>query len=279
MTGDVGAAVMRDALLRVTGLSVSLPTARGHIRVLSDVSLQLRPGETLGILGASGSGKTTLGRSLLDCLPAGAVVSGRIEFRGRVVFPPADGLRPLRGKQIALVLQNAHAALNPVFRIGTQMHDILRSLCTLSRSRRQDYILEMLRLVGFEKPRTVAQCYPHELSGGMAQRVVIAMALLLRPALLVADEPTSALDIASQVEIIRLLRRLQQVQRFAMLLISHDVHVVMALAHRLAVMQAGRLVELGETRPLLRNRLDCESFEARLGGPTNHVPRPRETAV
>jgi ABC-type dipeptide/oligopeptide/nickel transport system ATPase component len=229
-------------LLQVKNLSVRYG---GSDRLaLSDVSFTIAEGDVLGIVGESGSGKTTLGLALLGLLPRGVEVSGAVTFSGRdLIVLPEKQLRSLRGEQLSTIMQNASTALNPCFTVGRQLTDLLRRHRGLSRPQARTEAIRWLTKVGIPQPEERLKAYPHELSGGMNQRVVIAMALSLSPRLVIADEPTSALDVTVQAAILRLLQTLIDDASSTMAVITHDLGIVAQLCNRVIVMHDGEIVE------------------------------------
>ncbi len=237
-----------DALLRVEGLRVEFPTREGAVRAVDGVDFHVRPGETLGIVGESGSGKTVTSLSLLRLQPPPArITAGRIVFEGEdlLAAPPAR-LAAIRGRRMAMIFQNPATSLNPVLSIGRQLTEILRWHTGLGRRAALDRAGELLRLVGIGDPLARLKQFPHELSGGMRQRVGIARALLCEPALLLADEPTTALDVTIQAQILDLLADLRARLGMAMVLVTHDMGVVARMADRITVMYAGRVCETAD---------------------------------
>jgi oligopeptide/dipeptide ABC transporter ATP-binding protein len=239
-------------LLEVQGLSTHFPADGGTVRAVDGVSFHLEAGETLGVVGESGSGKSVLALSLLRLPPPpGRIVAGRILYRGADLSAlPEREMRRYRGKEIALVFQEPMSALDPVFTVGSQ---IAEGLVVHKMMRRKAALREAARLMDLVRiPDAAARVrdYPHQMSGGMRQRVLIAMALACRPALLVADEPTTALDVTIQAEILDLLRRLKDEFGLSLILISHNLGVVAEMADRVAVMYAGRFVEVAPVRDL-----------------------------
>ena len=216
------------------------------INALDGVSLQLRTGEILGILGESGSGKSTLAAALLRSLPSHATRTGGSVFVGNrdLLQLSARDLRSLRGREISLIPQDPALSLNPVLTVGSQIAEVLRAHLSLRVPQRRERVLLSLREVGFDRPQEIYSAYPHQLSGGQRQRVAIAQAVACRPSLLIADEPTSKLDATLQAEIVELLQRIRQLHRTAILLITHEPSLLAGFADRIAVMYAGRIVEV-----------------------------------
>ncbi len=237
---------MSEPVLRVEDLRVEFRGERGPVPVVDGVSLELRAGETLALVGESGSGKTVTALSVLRLLPEpqGRIAGGHIWFRGRdLTVLAAPEMRRVRGREIAMVFQEPMTSLNPVFSCGDQIAEGLRLHEGLGPAAARARTVELLREVGIPAPEQRAREYPHQLSGGMRQRVMIAMALACRPAVLIADEPTTALDVTIQAQILELLQRLQGERGMAMLLITHDLGVVAGVADRVCVLYAGQVVE------------------------------------
>jgi ABC-type dipeptide/oligopeptide/nickel transport system ATPase component len=245
-----------EPLLRVRDLKTYFVTeqGRGTARAVDGVSFELYPGETLGIVGESGCGKTVTSLSILRLIPEppGHILPGSvIEFEGRnlLALAPAD-LRAIRGNQIAMVFQEPMTSLNPVFTVGDQIAEAAIIHQHLSRKAARARAVEMLTLVGIPDPGERVDQYPHQLSGGMRQRVMIAMALVCHPKVLIADEPTTALDVTIQAQILELLGRLQEELGMAVMLITHDLGLVAGQADRVVVMYAGQVVETAPTTTL-----------------------------
>lgn len=244
--------------LDVRGLTVSVPGARGERVVVRDVSFRIDRGETVALVGESGSGKTIMALSLLGLLPEGGRVhpGGSIRVGGREVGPDSrTGMEGLRGGAVGLVSQNGSSALNPVRRVGDQIREVLEAHGTGGPRGRRSRVLELLEEVGLRDPVRVGRSFPHQLSGGMQQRALIAVALAGEPEVLVADEPTSALDAPLRLQVLDLLARLGRTRRIALLLITHDFGVVQRASDRVMVLHAGRIVEAGPTPSVLTGPL------------------------
>lgn len=241
-------------LLEIDGLRTWIRRDGATVRAVDDVSLELRAGEIVGLVGESGSGKSMTGMSIVRLLPRGAeIVAGRVLFNGRDLVRASDAeLRRVRGAEIGLVFQDPLTSLNPTLRIGDQVGEPLRIHRGLSRREARAAATEMLDLVRVPRAAERLDEYPHQLSGGLRQRVVIACALILRPRLLIADEPTTALDVTIQAQILELIASLQVELGLAVLLISHNMGVIANYSNRLAVMYAGRIVETGPTADVVR---------------------------
>jgi len=245
--------VSGEPLLSVRDLVVEFATEQGVVRAVDRVSFEVRPNETLGIVGESGCGKTVTGLAIMGLVPSppGRIAGGSIRLLGReLVGLPESELRGIRGREIAMVFQEPMTALNPVFTIGSQMTDVLRRYRGLSRRQGRSAAIELLAKVGIPAPERRIDEYPHQLSGGMRQRVVIAMALSCDPKLIVADEPTTALDVTTQAQVLAQIVKLQQEFHMAMILVTHDLGVVAETCHRAMVMYCGRIAEKAEIGPL-----------------------------
>ena len=235
-----------DPLLRVDSLDVSFHSAGGLIPVIRNVSFHVLPGEVLGIVGESGSGKSVTALSLLRLIPddVAQVTAGAAWFQGQdLVSLPEAKLRRIRGREIAMIFQEPMTSLNPIATIGSQVREPLRIHLGMGSREAAERAEELLNLVGINRPRERLAQYPHELSGGMRQRVMIAMALACEPKLLIADEPTTALDVTTQAQILELLRSLQERLGLSIVLITHDLGVIAQFADRVQVMYAGRAIE------------------------------------
>jgi oligopeptide/dipeptide ABC transporter ATP-binding protein len=276
-----------EPLLAVNDLRVHLFTSRGVVRAVDGVGFSLEAGASLGIVGESGCGKTMTALSLMRLIPSppARIVSGRIMFDGDdVVALDEARLRELRGNAMAMIYQDPMTSLNPVFTVGEQIAEAVRLHRDPSRAAALTRAVEMLELVGIPDPQRCARSYPHQLSGGMRQRAVIAMALACHPKLLIADEPTTALDVTIQAQILDLMRRLQQELDTAIILITHDLGVIADLVDEVVVMYAGKVVERATvkrlfasprhpyTQGLLRSVPSLESREHRMRTIDGTVP-------
>ena len=264
-------------LLAVQGLETHFATAQGVLRAVDGVSFALERGEVLGLVGESGCGKSVTSLSIMRLVPPpGRVAAGRVLFEGEdLLAKDAEAMRRVRGARIAMVFQEPMTSLNPVFSIGDQIASAVLAHGRPGRHEAWERTVAMLDLVQIPSPRQRARDYPHQLSGGLRQRAMIAMALASGPALLIADEPTTALDVTIQAQILDLLRRLQAERGMAVLLITHDLGVVAELCHRVAVIYAGRIVELAPAgslfarplHPYTRGLLQCLPHPSRFGKP------------
>ncbi len=241
-------------LLEIRGLRVVFAARRGRLTVVRGVDLEVREGETMGLVGESGSGKTTTLRSIIRLLPSTATIErGDILFDGtHVLALGPQGLRSLRARAIGTVFQDPYSTLNPVARVGRQLAETMELNLGLTRREAWARAIEALDHVGIPSPDRHARSYPHELSGGMRQRVMFAMAIAARPRLLLADEPTTALDVTTQAQILALLVRLRRENGMATILVSHDLGVIAQMCDTVAVMYAGFIVERGPAREIYR---------------------------
>jgi peptide/nickel transport system ATP-binding protein len=247
---------MTAPLLVVRDLSIRFDTARGLMHAVNDVSFELLPGRTLAIVGESGSGKSVLSRSILRLLPEATTRrSGSLMFDGTdLAALDEKALRQIRGRDIAMIFQDPMSSLNPVLTIEKQIGEVLELHLALASRPRRERTIELLRSTGIAAAELRMKEYPHQLSGGMRQRVMIAMALACRPRLLIADEPTTALDVTIQLQILLLLKRRQRETGMAMIFISHDLAAVGGIADEVAVMYGGRLVEQAPTEDFFKVR-------------------------
>jgi oligopeptide/dipeptide ABC transporter ATP-binding protein len=241
-----------EVLLDVEDLSISFPTNEGVARAVEGLSFVLHAGETMGIVGESGSGKSMTAMAIMGLLPKKAVVTGSIRFRGRELIGLMDEeLREIRGSDIAVVFQDALTALNPVLTVGDQLAEAVRvHQSKTTAAQRRARAIELLDIVGIPVPEKRVDRYPHEFSGGMRQRVMIAMSIANEPDLLIADEPTTALDVTVQAQILEVLREVQARTGTTVLLITHDLGVIAGVADRVIVMYAGGVVEAADVEPL-----------------------------
>jgi oligopeptide/dipeptide ABC transporter ATP-binding protein len=243
-------------LLDVRGLHTVFDTDDGLVPAVNGVSFSVEKGETLGLVGESGCGKSVTAFSIMRLIPSppGRITEGEIRFRGGDLLSlPEDEMRGLRGNEISMIFQEPMTALNPVYTVGDQIGEAIRLHQKVGRAEARNRSREMLEHVGIPSAPQRLDEYPHQLSGGMRQRVMIAMALACRPALLLADEPTTALDVTIQAQILDLLRRLQEEMEMAIVLITHDLGVVAEVADRVAVMYGGRIVEQAPVEELFRS--------------------------
>jgi oligopeptide/dipeptide ABC transporter ATP-binding protein len=243
-----------ERLLEVRGLKTHFDTRDGVVKAVDGVSFHIDRGEVLGLVGESGCGKSVTSLSIMGLVAhPGEVVAGEIFFDGKnVTDMKVDDVRKLRGEHVAMIFQQPGSALNPVHRAGVQIKEVFKLHRDWSKDVQQEKVIEMLNRVGIPDPESRAKAYPHELSGGMGQRVMIAMALACEPELLIADEPTTALDVTIQAQILDLMRGLQESSNTAVLLITHDLGVVAEMADRVAVMYAGEIVEEADVRTLFK---------------------------
>ncbi len=242
-------------LLEIKDLTTHFFTRSGVVKAVDNLSLGLRKGRVLGLVGESGCGKTVTALSILNLVPyPGKIVSGRIYFEGRdlLALPPEE-MRKVRGAHISMIFQEPMTALNPVFTVGNQIAEVLTTHLDVTKKQAMDSAVELLHSVGIPSPEKRVHEYPHQMSGGMRQRVMIAMAIACKPSLVLADEPTTALDVTIQAHILELLGRIQAEMGMAVILVTHDLGLIAERAQDVAVMYAGRIVEQAETKELFAN--------------------------
>jgi len=243
-------------LLHIKNLTVQFFTYKRVVQAVRGLNLQIRKGETLGLVGESGCGKSVTGMSILQLIPIppGRISSGEIWFEGENILDKSDDeMRGIRGKRISMIFQDPMTSLNPVFTVGDQIETVIRIHRDINRSAAVERALELFSMAGLSDPDRLLDKYPHELSGGMSQRVMIAMALSCQPSLLIADEPTTALDVTIQAQILSLMKELKENINTSILLITHDLGVVAKMCQNVAVMYAGNVVEYGELRHIFKN--------------------------
>ena len=244
---------MTEPILRIQGLKTHFATDDGWVRAVDGVDIDIGAGETVGVVGESGCGKTVTAMSVLKLLPMppGKIVEGQILWQGRDIVPLSkDEMNEIRAKEIAIIFQEPMTSLNPVYTVGEQIAEVVRRHERASRKQAMDRAAEMLQLVGIPDPAARVHNYPHQFSGGMRQRVMIAMALSLNPKLLIADEPTTALDVTIQAQILDLLADMKERLGMAVMLITHAMGVVAEVTQRVVVMYAGKVVEEAPVRQL-----------------------------
>jgi peptide/nickel transport system ATP-binding protein len=242
-------------LLEVNNLVVQFPTRRGTLTAVDDISLHIDEGEVLGVVGESGAGKSMTGAAIIGLLePPGRVAGGEILLEGqRIDNLPYEQMRRIRGKKIGAIFQDPLTSLNPLYSIGRQLTETIETHTDMSPTQARQRAVELLTEVGIPAPERRVDQYPHQFSGGMRQRVVIALALCVNPRLIIADEPTTALDVSIQAQIIALLKRLCREHGTAVMLVTHDMGVIAETADRVAVMYAGRIAEIGPVREVIKN--------------------------
>ena len=243
------------ALLEVDRLRIEFPTRRGVLMAVDDISFSIEEGEVLGVVGESGAGKSVTGAAVIGLLePPGRIAQGNIRFEGRQINGlPHEEMRRIRGAKIGAIFQDPLTSLNPLYSIGRQLTETLATHMDLSPAQARARTLDLLNEVGIPAAERRVDSYPHEFSGAMRQRVVIALAICANPRLIIADEPTTALDVSIQAQIIALLRRLCHEHRTAIMLITHDMGVIAEMSDRVAVMYAGRIAEIGPLRDVVKS--------------------------
>lgn len=251
----MAAASNKQPLLEVRNLRVEFPTRRGTLLAVDDVSFDIAPGEVLGVVGESGAGKSLTGNAIIGLLePPGRVAGGEIRLEGRRIDNlPYEQMRKIRGAQIGAIFQDPLTSLNPLYSVGRQLVETIQTHKPLSAAQARARAIDLLKEVGIPGAEMRIDHYPHQFSGGMRQRVVIALALCADPRLIVADEPTTALDVSIQAQIIALLKRLCREHGTAVMLVTHDMGVIAETADRVAVMYAGRVAEIGPVREVVKH--------------------------
>jgi peptide/nickel transport system ATP-binding protein len=248
---------MTEPVLSVQNLRVEFTTRRGVLRAIDGISFDIANGEVLGVVGESGAGKSVTGNAVIGLIDApGRIAGGEIRLSGRRIDNlPAEEMRKIRGKRIGMIFQDPLTSLNPLYKIGEQIIETIRTHSSLSESAARKRAIELLAEVGIPAPDKRIDSYPHEFSGGMRQRVVIALAICADPELIIADEPTTALDVSVQAQIISLIRRLGRDHGTAVMLVTHDMGVIAETCDRVAVMYSGRIAEIGPVQDVIRNPL------------------------
>jgi peptide/nickel transport system ATP-binding protein len=243
------------SLLDVRSLRIEFPTRRGTLVAIDDISFSIAPGEVLGVVGESGAGKSLTGAAIIGLLePPGRIAAGEISLDGRRIDDlPYDAMRKIRGRRIGAIFQDPLTSLNPLYSIGRQLIETIRTHLDLGESAARTRAIDLLREVGIPSPERRIDHFPHQFSGGMRQRVVIALAICANPQLIIADEPTTALDVSIQAQIISLLKRLCRDHGTAVMLVTHDMGVIAETADRVAVMYAGRIVEIGPVQAVIHD--------------------------
>jgi peptide/nickel transport system ATP-binding protein len=244
---------MATPLLQVKNLRVEFPTRHGTLLALDDIGFEIAPGEILGVVGESGAGKSLTGAAIIGLLePPGRIAAGEVLLEGeRIDHLDADAMRKIRGRRIGAIFQDPLTSLNPLYTVGRQLVETIREHLPMDELQARERAVELLRQTGIPAPEARVNQYPHQFSGGMRQRVVIALALAAQPRLIVADEPTTALDVSIQAQIIALLKRLAREQGAAVMLVTHDMGVIAETCDRVAVMYAGRIVEMGPVHEVI----------------------------
>ncbi|MHA6532834.1 ABC transporter ATP-binding protein [Paenibacillus sp. BAC0078] len=266
---------MIQPILKIEDLHTHFFTDHGEVPAVDGVDLYINPGEVLGVVGESGCGKSVTSLSILKLVPdpPGKIVGGRILLKGQDIVPLKEKeMRKIRGNSVSMIFQEPMTSLNPLFTVGQQIIEAVRLHSGLSKRDAREHAVDMLRKVGIPRAEAIIDEYPHQLSGGMRQRVMIAMSISCSPGLLIADEPTTALDVTIQAQILDLIRRLNEEQGTAVMLITHDLGVIAEMCHRVAVMYAGKVVEEGGVRDIFKNPLHPYTR-----GLIESVPRMGET--
>ena len=275
------------SLLDVRDLSIYFRSAENPVKVVSSLNFTIKESEIFGLAGESGCGKSLTALSIMGILPANAIADGEIFFRNKDLLKlDRESMRQLRGREISMIFQEPMTSLNPVLTIGYQIAEVLTTHLNMSRKNAMEKSIELLRMVSMPSPETRLKEYPHHLSGGMRQRVMIAMAIACNPSLLIADEPTTALDVTIQAQILELIQGIREEQKMSILFITHDLGIIAENASRAGIMYAGRLMELADAREIFQNPRHpytiglLESIPKKKGTPlqpiSGVVPRPED---
>ncbi|MDM4767733.1 ABC transporter ATP-binding protein [Pelomonas sp. SE-A7] len=266
----------REPLLEVRSLRVEFPTRRGTLLALDDISFEIAPGEVLGVVGESGAGKSLTGAAIIGLLdPPGRIAGGEIRLAGERIDQLTEAkLRQIRGRRIGAIFQDPLTSLNPLYTVGRQLIETICTHLPMSRAQARERAIDLLRQTGIPAPEARIDQYPHQFSGGMRQRVVIALALAAKPQLIVADEPTTALDVSIQAQIIGLLKSVCKEQGAAVMLVTHDMGVIAETCDRVAVMYAGRIVEIGPVQEVIHR--PAHPYTAGLMGAIPAMDQDRE---
>jgi peptide/nickel transport system ATP-binding protein len=248
---------MTEPVLSVRNLKVDFATRRGVLHAIDDVSFEIAKGEVLGVVGESGAGKSVTGAAIIGLIdPPGRITGGEVRLSGmRIDNLPAEDMRRIRGKRIGMVFQDPLTSLNPLYRIGDQLVETITTHMALTPQAARKRAIDLLAEVGIPAPEKRLDGYPHEFSGGMRQRVVIALAIAAEPEMIIADEPTTALDVSIQAQIIALIKKLGREHGTAVMLVTHDMGVIAEIADRVAVMYSGRIAEIGPVRDVVHHPL------------------------
>ena len=275
------------SLLDVRDLSIFFRSAENPVKVVSSLNFNIKESEIFGLAGESGCGKSLTALSIMGILPANAIADGEIFFRNKDLLKlDRESMRQLRGREISMIFQEPMTSLNPVLTIGYQIAEVLTTHLNMSRKNAMEKSIDLLRMVSMPSPETRLKEYPHHLSGGMRQRVMIAMAIACNPSLLIADEPTTALDVTIQAQILELIQGIREEQKMSILFITHDLGIIAENASRAGIMYAGRLMELADAREIFQNPRHpytiglLESIPKKKGTPlqpiSGVVPRPED---
>ena len=275
------------SLLDVRDLNIYFRSAEKPVKVVSSLNFQIKESEIFGLAGESGCGKSITALSIMGILPPNAIADGEIFFRGKDLLKlDREKMRQLRGREISMIFQEPMTSLNPVLTIGYQIAEVLTTHLKVSRKSAMERSIELLRMVRMPSPETRVKEYPHQMSGGMRQRVMIAMAIACNPGLLIADEPTTALDVTIQAQILDLIQGIREEKRMSILFITHDLGIIAENASRVGIMYAGRLMELADTKEIFNNPKHpytiglLDSIPKKKGTPlqpiSGVVPRPED---